>query len=188
MTLLIGDVHGHHKTYINLLYKYQTNSIQLGDFGVFDKKLPPNALFIRGNHDNPNLCRKSPNYLGDWGYLADEKIFYVSGAWSFDWMQRIPGVSWWPEEELSYNEFNRVIADYTRIKPEIVVSHDCPTICKPLVVNGDISKTKTDQALQACFDIHRPKMWVFAHHHKSLNQEIDGTKFICLDELEPLLI
>lgn len=67
----IGDVHGNWKRYKKIINDCDT-SIQVGDFGVgFISKIteqvhsnPPydhmkrgDHRFIRGNHDNPNVCK-----------------------------------------------------------------------------------------------------------------------------------
>ena len=44
--------------------------------------------------------------------------------------------------------------------------------------------SRTRQAFDAMMSIHRPKLWIFGHWHRSRNEMIDGTRFICLAELE----
>jgi hypothetical protein len=34
------------------------------------------------------------------------------------------------------------------------------------------------------FVVHKPEYWIFGHHHKKVEKEIDGTIFIGLDELK----
>ena len=72
MTLFIGDVHGKFGPYKRICKEYR-DTIQVGDMGVgfIDRYTnrsysnPPhyamkagNHRFIRGNHDNPGVCRK----------------------------------------------------------------------------------------------------------------------------------
>ena len=47
---------------------------------------------------------------------------------------------------------------------------------------GDSSRTR--QALDAMFDIHKPDLWLFGHWHDSQDRNVMGTRFICLNELE----
>jgi len=84
---LIGDIHGRINEYLKLLASLppRSNSIALGDIylgrpGVHLPELPPEHKFLRGNHDDPALCREHPNYLGDYGYLPDDDLFFVNGA------------------------------------------------------------------------------------------------------------
>jgi hypothetical protein len=54
--------------------------LYIGRPGVVLPELPPEHKFLRGNHDDPKLCGKHPNYLGEYGYLPDDELFFVSGA------------------------------------------------------------------------------------------------------------
>lgn len=35
-------------------------------------------------------------------------------------------------------------------------------------------------------EIHRPKVWVFGHYHIDKDFELNGTRFICLNELSTI--
>lgn len=110
---LLGDIHGDFGFYFQWLSQKDPNdiTIQLGDLGLgfydkYDKqyeegiKKYPNARFLRGNHDSPEVCKKQDAYLGDFGVFKD-KIFFISGAWSIDYDCRTPGKDWWRDEEIS---------------------------------------------------------------------------------------
>jgi predicted phosphodiesterase len=45
-------------------------------------------------------------------------------------------------------------------------------------------KTATSSLAQQMYTIHKPDLWIFGHHHKSFDETIGGTRFICLNELE----
>lgn len=191
--ILIGDVHGKFNEYLRIIQD-EESSIQLGDFGVgFPKyrpfNIPEQHRFIRGNHDNPDVCRQHPNYLGEFGY-TDKDIFFVSGAYSIDKDWRIEGVSWWNDEELSYTQGQECIDLYKKIKPKIMVSHDCPeSLCSSqFCEHKEMIKTRTGQFLQMMFEYHSPKLWVFGHYHTSFKKVIGGTEFVCLAELETIRI
>lgn len=179
--LIIGDVHGQYNQYLQLLIG-EEKSIQLGDLG-FDytplANLPLTHRFIQGNHDNYDI--KDPHALGDYG--QHEGFYYIRGAKSIDRNARVEGVDWWRNEELSYLEFSHAIAQYATTKPDIMLSHDCPhSVC--LNHFGYTDHSPTRMALQVALEHHRPKLWIFGHHHKSLDVTIDGTRFICLNILE----
>jgi hypothetical protein len=42
----------------------------------------------------------------------------------------------------------------------------------------------TRQALNIMFEIHKPDFWFFGHWHDRRNWSIDGTRFVCLAELD----
>jgi hypothetical protein len=45
-------------------------------------------------------------------------------------------------------------------------------------------KTRTGEALQAMFDIHKPDYHFFGHWHVTKQMDIQGTRFVCLGELD----
>jgi DNA repair exonuclease SbcCD nuclease subunit len=142
--------------------------------------------FIRGNHDDPALCRSHPNYLGDYGFADKPNIFYVSGGYSVDHTFRIPDLTWWSDEELSEDQMNSAIVLYEEMKPKIMVSHECPLAMKIDSVTNKWKfdhNSRTELMLQSMFEIHQPDYWIFGHHHQRKETDKNGTHFVCLDEL-----
>lgn len=176
----IGDVHGNFNKYFQLINQTDL-SIQVGDFGVGFVPMPnltENNRFIRGNHDDPSLCTTIKNYIPDGTF--EDGIMFLGGAWSIDRAWRTEGKDWWPDEELSIKELDYWIQKYDEYRPKIMVTHDCPDVVSPMLVNTAY-KTRTGQALGAMFSIHQPKLWIFGHYHISRKIEMAGTTFICLD-------
>jgi predicted phosphohydrolase len=206
MFLLIGDIHGLWHDYREIIKTLKPKvSLQLGDFGIgfpnnpktlSMKDIPGNHLYLRGNHDNPFHCRLDSNYIGDYGiYKGDfidgrfDKLFYLSGAWSIDQNWRVtvgPKRTWWEDEQLSQKELSDMINLYEKEKPDIVCSHDCPTIILKEFYPDRVIPTRTAQAMDSMLDIHTPSYWFFGHHHKSWRKTINGCTFVCLNELEYL--
>jgi len=201
--LLVGDVHGLFWNYMKLIeMSHSKKSLQLGDFGlgfpngmnhVDMNHIEGTHLFLRGNHDNPEVCRKSSNYIGDYGILdgsfidgAFDKLFYISGAWSIDRITRIPNYNWWENEELSYKQLCDMVNFYFKEKPDIVCSHDCPTTILKHLYDDGCFPTRTGQAFDAMLNHHVPSYWFFGHHHKTWKKEIGGCLYTCLNELETL--
>ena len=200
-TRLIGDIHGKFDRYREIAdVDYPT--VQVGDFGVgFGGQYWHDTVnefhssgqhrFIRGNHDDPQRCRTEMT-----GYIADgtveNDVMYIGGAWSIDHKHRIPGVDWWEDEELSYSELETLIDVYAATRPRVMITHDCPTtVAYHMFIRGGKSLggnvqilTRTGEAFQTMFEIHQPEVWVFGHWHVSKRQEINGTEFICLGELD----
>jgi predicted phosphodiesterase len=191
--IMIGDVHGKIDQYRQLIQNVDY-SIQVGDMGVGFVDVPimqPQHRFLRGNHDNPDLCRQHPNYLGEWGYLPLPKLFYVSGAYSIDRDMRIAGINWWADEELSQEELGKALTEYALVKPEIVISHDCPVSLIQTMLRNIVTYpigSRTGHTLQAMLDVHRPDAWIFGHHHVNVIQKIKNTEFVCLAELGTYII
>lgn len=201
MFLLTGDVHGLFYDYKQILKDYKPDfSLQLGDMGVgfpdspklFLNDIQGKHYWLRGNHDNPEISRKHSNYIGDYGilkgsYIEDRfnKLFYISGAWSIDQEWRTPNISWWEDEQLSYEELCSAINKYNEEQPDIVCSHDCPTmVLHELYPSRGVIPTRTSQAMDTMFMSRKPSYWFFGHHHVSWRKNIDGCLFVALNELE----
>lgn len=206
--LVIGDVHGKVKQYLDRVGTADS-SFQLGDMGLGFKGVNLPVMdkahkFIRGNHDNPAVCKEHPNYAGEYGYVPEHQLFYLGGAWSIDQAYRTEGISWWRDEEQSYAELQKALEVYEECKPKVVLTHDCPEKIGELVVSngpgffliggdgkpqlaGKIT-TRTGQALQQMWEKHQPELWIFGHYHIPFNMVIGGTRFMCLNELETYTI
>ncbi len=184
----IGDVHGNRNdnmTKYVALTKEVDASIQVGDFGAGFTPLPQldiNNRFIRGNHDDPAICAASPNWIPDGTSEGD--TFFVGGAYSIDKDDRTIGIDWWEDEEISWGRLNEIIDDYARIKPRGMVTHDCPRSIAHSLWKHILISSRTANALEAMLNIHQPEIWIFGHYHSSVRETINGTKFICLAELE----
>lgn len=191
--VFIGDVHGGFSTLNFLIKDNKKPYLQLGDMGVgfhgypYPKRLHNNFKFIRGNHDSPEICHTHSNFLGDFGYLEKQQLFFISGGYSIDKDMRTIGLDWWEDEELNYTQMLAAIDLYNASNPKIVVSHECPTIIKYMMLNAmpklNIT-SRTEQALTTMFDNHKPETWLFGHYHQTRVIQEDTTKFICLGELE----
>lgn len=197
---IIGDVHGKFRRYREIIRDVPF-SIQVGDMGVgfrnrfgepsanppFDAMSEGRHLFIRGNHDNPEVCRQQRYWIPDGSTV--EGIYCLGGAVSIDKAWRTEGLDWWPDEECSYAELERVVDDYAAIKPEIVVTHECPeSVANEILAAFNKIKiedgSRTRQALEMMLHKHQPRHWFFGHWHVSLSFVRGRTQFRCLDELE----
>jgi hypothetical protein len=189
--IVIGDVHGKLLKYRNILDKHKSfSSIQVGDFG-FQKHHDWHIKHIDGdkhkinfgNHDYyPYLFEKHSleNYS-----LINNEIMTIRGAFSIDKIYRTEGVDWFANEELNYGDMKAAIDFYETNKPKIVISHDCPHEIRKLLF-GIEAKSITTNGLQIMLEIHKPELWIFGHHHTSIDEVIDGVRFRCLAELETM--
>lgn len=196
---LIGDVHGKYKRYHEIIREKDRHeyTIQLGDFGFDYTTLknvdPKNHVFIGGNHDQYDIINDVPNYLGDYGHVNNFNgidFFFFRGAYSIDRQYRTIGIDWWENEQVSIDQFMKARELYKDIKPDIMITHDCPQeIVLQMLRPGDrVFENNTSWALQELFNIHQPKMWFFGHWHKSRQIQHGNTKFICLNELETYIL
>jgi hypothetical protein len=198
---LIGDVHGRVSEYVALCQEAE-HTVQVGDLGfrrhyreIVRRLDPVRHRFVPGNHDDYAML--PPHALGDFGVhtAAGISLFFVRGAFSIDGKFRTPQVDWWPEEELSEDQLANALDLYLDVKPQLVVTHDCPLSITRRVGNaklvqafgfGDDLRTRTQVALQAMLDRHQPARWIFGHYHRSLTFVDQEVQFTCLAELESL--
>ena len=201
---IIGDVHGFYDAYIPIAQEADY-SLQVGDMG-FDYR-PIEILdgyhhkFIMGNHDNyDNHPLNALTLWGNDGFSkAGFRFFYVRGGFSIDWRLRQSNYlktglkSYWDNEELSMEEMYQCLLYYKQTKPDFVITHECPRSISKRVGDNEILRrfgynpetfsTRTSELLEAMFQAHQPKRWIFGHYHRDWNDEINGTHFTCLDEL-----
>lgn len=200
----IGDVHGKYKQY-HAIIRANPNTIQVGDMGVGfirygnyregelhanpfrDLMLETGARFIRGNHDNPGWCKRHSQWIKD-GHVETTqngtKIMFVGGAFSIDKAYRREGYDWWADEELSQAEMWDISLSYEKEKPDVMVTHDCPIVMvQEMHSHHMFDNSKTQQFMQSLWNMHKPKLWIFGHHHHPFDMEIEGTRFVCLEEL-----
>ena len=204
---IISDIHQKYIEYLEVLSTCEY-SIQLGDFG-FDYKVLTDLNIVdwskhkmfQGNHDNTDIIDTHPGYLGKYGEfeLNGIKGFFIGGAFSVDKERRMEyerqtGIKvWWEEEQLSQKELGDAIELYSKIKPDLVISHSCPisvsrklgskSVLRHFGFDPDTFTTRTQDALQACLDIHKPQLWHFGHLHLNRDKTWKGTRFICKPEL-----
>lgn len=205
MTKFIGDLHGN-PGYKSLM---SAHSIQLGDLDLrhynhwaFDDCGP--RFFIDGNHDHfpvldpdsDRLQKVAPNlhYIPR-GYVSG-KVLFIGGAISVDRDGDLDRLNhdWYREEVLTQEQFGKIMDLENDI--EVIVAHDCPQNAWSVEVAPDKYRKhgsdhyriridrKTLVFREALLDIFRkflPKLWIFGHHHRDLEFNLDGCKFRCVD-------
>ena len=198
--IYIGDVHGKYGPYKQIIKDCQA-SIQVGDMGVgffrsdgrphtnppFDHmtKNGRNHRFIRGNHDNPDVCSRHKQWIPD-GSLEGDHMF-IGGAFSIDKAYRTAGLDWWPDEELSWQRLCDMALAAKIHGPRVIVSHDCPkSIIQHMHSHHLFDNSRTQEGLQLLYEEWQPEYWIYGHHHKSFKYKEGKTTFICLAELEVL--
>jgi hypothetical protein len=170
--VFLGDVHANLNHCLNVSNNNpDATIIQIGDLGIgfvpLDVfcRLPSNFKFFPGNHDCRKLCGQLPHFMGDYGEYGD-KFFFVSGANSIDKDRRIENVSWWADEELTYNQAEDCLAKWETSKLDILVSHDIPqSFAEGYKLIYD--RTLTRNLLQKMIEVRKPSMIITGHHHRS---------------------
>jgi hypothetical protein len=141
--------------------------------------------FLPGNHENhPTLERlaASAERTTEGHYRLAPRVYYtgrisqwawgshrlaaVGGATSIDRWDRVPGVSWWPEEELTEEE----VLTAQQLGPvDVLFSHDGPPgIPLPYLVPdlpSDIHRERMARVGAAL----QPRLWLHGHYHASVH-------------------
>lgn len=163
------------------------------------------VYFINGNHDDPDKCATYHSYIksGHCEILNGVKIMYLGGASSIDRYYRKEGLSWWSKEQCTQPELENQIQKAVEFKPDIIVSHTFPSSsCEKLFGVGKLQMPwisdalsnvhasciegiipRTELAYQKIIEKHAPKYWIGGHWHMNVNKVIDGTNYVCLEEL-----
>jgi hypothetical protein len=145
----------------------------------------PNLYVVAGNHDDIVTARETSIFLGDFGDLGEhipglENVFFLRGANPIDRDLRVEGRDWWAEEELSDEELEEAIALFSRVRPRVMLSHDCPLVIGHMLLGADLIPSRTATALWRMLQLHEPERWYFGHHHISWERQIGNTTFRCL--------
>lgn len=192
----IGDVHGKYSPYKKLI-RENRDTIQVGDLGIgfrrfphgefttnppYDEMVKANSRFIRGNHDNPGVCRNNTQWIKDGTVEGD--VMFIGGAFSVDWKYRYSEFSWWDDEELSPHEMIVCTETFNKVLPRVMITHDCPASIVPYMPYAYKPQSRTSQFFDCLWQMHQPELWVYGHHHHSFDGMFNGTRFVCLAELE----
>jgi hypothetical protein len=126
--------------------------------------------FIRGNHDDPGICRKKGHYWGDWGYREIEGVggvLWVGGGSSVDRALRVEGVDWWAGEEMGYGELEAIFLEGLHKQPEVVITHESPWVGVPERVRegSRYVRSRTGAWCDMFLGEWEPRVWVHGHHH-----------------------
>ena len=160
-------------------------------------------IFIDGNHENFEMLNRLPlvEYKGALMHQIDKHIFHVlrgeimtiddktflciGGAVSIDKMYRIPYISWWPEEEITFHDIDNALNNLAKVNNivDYVITHCCDTktVTKAFYFRRDIC---TDQ-LNFIDTIVTYKHWFFGHYHS--DREISNNKTCLYQKIIQLL-
>jgi len=184
-----------------------SHSIQVGDMGdgeTYDQLVANVDVFrhrfFPGNHDHYD--RLPVHSLGDFGSVCWGGVgfFFVRGAASTDRdklvrLGRDLGKTlWFDQEELTEDQMRAAEQEYRLDRPRVVLSHDAPTeIAKfawgharqigPPDPGAVFRPSRTNELLARLLEHHRPRLWVFGHHHRNWRYKEGETRFECVGEL-----
>jgi len=182
-------------------------SIQLGDMGdgqTYEQLIARvdagHHRFFPGNHEYYDGL--PPHSLGDFGpvHWGGVDLFFVRGAWSSDRAQLVQlgreqgKTLWFKQEELTDEQMHAALEQYAPARPWIVLSHDAPTHVARLAwqnarrfsapnPKAAFTASRTTDFLERLLENHRPRLWLFGHHHRDWRHKEGATHFVCVGEL-----
>jgi Icc-related predicted phosphoesterase len=197
--LFCGDLHGNlhcAEKVIKFAVEQQiTEVIQVGDFGFVwprsDAYMRLSLLLIMhnvkmrwccGNHEDHDYLQKieyaesniAPNitYQPRGSTYTDEdgtRFVFCGGAPSIDRRARVPGLSWWPEEEISEREYNKA---WNAQGPfHVLVTHDAPDLPPGFHKIADDERferaaARSQYMIKSLIEKHTPIVHFHGHFHK----------------------
>lgn len=148
--------------------------------------------FIDGNHDvfselfplertdhNLTLNLTYQHRGSSHTYPDGTKVVFMGGAPSIDYEWRTPGISWWPEEQITENDVNRALSHG---RADIVIMHDAAE--KPEGLKETSNMTFNMRAADSCMrvrrvlDVLRPALRVHGHYHVKYTKMYNATKVV----------
>lgn len=196
---IISDVHGNVNRVFSLFKNkplLEKHVILLGDIGygfpefdieqlnwLFQSAPTVNFYVVQGNHDNadamvcdyPNV-RMITTYTGaKVHYINGKAVLLVPGALSYDKNLRVPGVSWWHNEQLSEEQLAEVIELGPQV--DLILSHDAP-LQQYFMFFPETKTSMTNRALDilllSLIREHKSITWVHGHLHYAYLERKNG--------------
>lgn len=209
---VISDFHGDVGLFIQNIDKcptYISTVILSGDIGFgfpeFDRSnfeyimglfRHKHFYLVQGNHDNADVMNDGSNWtavttkVGPKIITADtDTILLIPGAYSYDKHLRVPGISWWPNEEMSQSQLDKISILVNQVNT--IVSHDAPlmqytqffTEVKPSITNRMLDKIYLELLLY-----QKKRLWIHGHFHKSYIETKNNVTIIGVDEGQSISI
>lgn len=165
--------------------------------------LPCTVLWLDGNHENFDLIEEYP--VSEWHggkvqfmrddiihlmrgqiYEIDGKsLFTFGGGFSIDKAWRQPGLSWWPQEMPSYDEYEEGRRNLEKVDYHVdyILTHTCPSaIAHRLVTRVYPGEEELQHYFdELAYDVDY-EMWYFGHWH--MDQTEDNFRCLWNDVIE----
>lgn len=149
-------------------------------------KLGVHVLFVDGNHEDhdyldalvdpqitPHIRHLRRGTRWEWDGI---RFVALGGAHSVDRPNRRPGISWWPQETIGFQDLEKV-AEGGEV--DVMLTHDCPAGVSIPGIEGNpfgfhpMELAMSDehrQVLRTAVDTVRPKLLVHGHYHQKYRE------------------
>lgn len=221
MIYFLGDLHGRFEALQDLAEKIGPDDvvIQVGDFGfyppqitglrntIFPTGFPCKLYAVDGNHewfpfiaenvDGDNLWEFNPNMFyvprGTVMEIQGKLIGFLGGACSVDVSWRKPYGKWHKEEQITQEDFDKLIKNVDGRELDVLVTHAAPPeliIANFAPLNHDYWGLPHDwvdhssNLVAEAIDKLNPKKFVCGHMHKSV--VYNNMRILDINEVWPL--
>lgn len=162
-------------------------------------ELPPTILFVDGNHENFDELYTYPKETWNGGQISkirssiyhlhrgevftigSKKFFVMGGGYSIDKAWRKEGISWWPQEMPSKEEYINGLTNLKKVNCEVdyILTHSCSKITLPIVsafagFQGAIIEDALSDYLFRIEKLIKFKHWYFGHYHIDIEEIVDN--------------
>lgn len=190
--------------------------LHVGDFGIFETKesyiksveetlaeVDRELWFVDGNHEDFEMLKGYPydsrglqkvtdhiyriprGYSWEW---SSKKFVALGGAHSIDMRFRQPGLTWWADEIITEEDFQKTIRNS---HADFMITHEAPwlpheILNEPAMFNSLLSESVylskiCRDYIAKSIDILNPAVLIHGHHHKSYESFYKKTKVIGLN-------
>ena len=214
--MFVGDVHGRFPHLHDLIETEHPDAVIVaGDFGywydygknklihMLENPFAVPVYFVDGNHEDHDRLDQLVEQFGNQTPIdVGNNVYYIprgcvfelfgynicgaGGAFSVDFYLRKPGISWFPQEQLTEQQVDNLFDTSKNV--DIVVSHTCPFVILDRVLDkcrifGPVTVDNTEKLLDRILTMYNPSMWFFGHWHHFGHFRKNNTKFYLLDML-----
>lgn len=163
---------------------------------LYEKAIKLPFYWLEGNHEcfsqlekdqgasQPGMIYQPRGSVIDFGEPVGRAMFF-GGASSIDKDRRTPGVSWWPEESITYGQVRKTI-ETVDSPVDVMFTHEHPLTFpySDSRYDNKLFGISDKQALDAIREHFKPKWHFFGHHHDFGSGETLGTKWFCCPIIE----
>lgn len=161
------------------------------------------TLFVDGNHENfdrlyayeegfrfggkVGVLRPSVFHLKERGHIYEidgHKCFVFGGAFSTDKASRTEGVTWWPQEMPTRQEYDRGLDEMEKAnwKVDYILTHEAPFEIGKRIQGEYIKKDALSEYLNEIAKRADFKAWYFGHHHVNKHFCVENKNYVALFE------
>lgn len=192
----VGDFGYGHWPHNHKPFKASKGFLNTESLAVYERA---EKMWLDGNHENFTTLEKDGGaWQPGWKYMPrgstlevvredgrTVRAMFFGGATSVDKDRRKEGVTWWPQENITYSQIQDTL-DTVEGWIDVIFSHEHPSSVpySEERYENDIHGTCEKQGLQALKDRYNPDWWFFGHHHVPQSGIVKNTRWYCCPIIE----